>query len=77
MEYNAWLVRINIENDEANYLTLNKNVGFLLEDSDYAVKGQLKDDYVYYDAIDWDAVNMKDIRQWLKIVKEEKHENAA
>ena len=72
MEHNAWLVKLNIENDEANYLTLNKYVGFLLADDDYAVKLSLQDDYVYYDKIDWENVNMKDIREWLKMVMEEK-----
>ena len=75
MEYNAWLVRVNLDNVESNYNELMQSVGFMLCDSNYAIKEQLKNNYVYYDGIDWEKVNMEDIREWLNVINEERIES--
>ena len=70
-DYNTWLLKVNIDNIESNYITLLKNVGFYLLDSDFALIEQLKHDFIYYDKIDFNNLNIKQVRQYLKDFKDE------
>ena len=70
-DYNTWLLKVNIDNIESNYNTLLKNVSFYLIDSDYSLIKQLKNDFVYHDKIDFDNLDIKQVRQYLKDFKDE------
>jgi len=66
IEYETSKMIMNMDNYEPNYIYLKKYGGMLLQDSDYALILILSYDLYYLDAIDFDYVDPKLVREQLE-----------
>ena len=63
VKYQTWLVKVNLDNERSNYEHIVEQGESLLQMSDYDFKVALKNEFSYHDVIDWEQVDLKEIRE--------------
>lgn len=63
IEYNTWLVNVNLDNEKSSYDRIKCLGEQLLACDDYDFKVIIKTEFSYHDSIIWEAVDFQKVKE--------------